>query len=81
MLKKVYKKVAERESLLLKSSNILYAPYEIPISEVLEIWKFTAYISNEFPMEYDSADDLRQAFARMEYELMDLKMNQTHLSR
>ncbi len=76
VLKKVYNQIVERGTLLLKSSNVSYRPYELDVKEVLEVWRFTAHISHDFPEEYDPSADLRQAFARMEYELLDLRMNQ-----
>lgn len=76
VLKKVYNEVEKNGCILLKSSNIAYEPYELNIAEVLELWRYTAYISREFPEEYDGADDLKRAFSRLEYEMQDLKMNQ-----
>ena len=46
------------------------------ISEVLELWKYTAYISRDFPEEYDDTADLKRAFTRLEYEMQDVRMNQ-----
>lgn len=73
VLKKVYNKISQRNTLLLKSANVAYSPYEIKMEEVLEIWRFVAYISQKFPEEYDSSQDLREAFARMEYEIQEMK--------
>lgn len=73
-LKKVYNKINERGTLLLKSTNIIYSPYEIAADEVLEIWKFVAYISKDFPDENNTLADLRKAFIRLEDELRELKL-------
>jgi hypothetical protein len=33
----------------LVSTNPFYAPYDVPVAEVLEIWRFVSYISKELP--------------------------------
>lgn len=73
VLKKIFNKIQERGTLLLKSSNINYKSYEIPVNDVLEIWRFSAYISKEFPEETHSIHELRQAFARLEDEMQEFK--------
>lgn len=34
---------------LLKSSNVLYAPYTVPLADILELWKFHSFTSRELP--------------------------------
>ena len=49
----VFKKVhlsEDRPGLItLVSTNIQYAPYEIPYAELLEVWRFVSYISRDLP--------------------------------
>ena len=78
VLKKVFNKIAERGTLLLKSTNMSYSPYEIPADEVLEIWRFAAYISKDFPEEGTSLAELRRAFSRLEDDLREVKMVQNN---
>ena len=73
VLKKVYVRIDERGVLLLRSSNILYEPYEVPAEQVAEIWGFVAYISRDLPEEQTSSLDLRDAFTRLEEEVMDIR--------
>ena len=80
VLKKVYNKINERGTFLLKSSNISYSPYEIFADEILEIWKFSAYISKDIPEESNSVADLRTAFSRLEDELRELKIAQSNIN-
>ncbi len=47
VFKMVYNKIEEKQALLLISTNPFYEPYEVPIDQVLEVWKFTHYISSE----------------------------------
>lgn len=48
VFKKVSVKIAER-TILLESLNPVYDPYEVPLDEVLEIWKYHSYQSREIP--------------------------------
>ena len=47
LFKRIYAptQTAAHHSLLLTSDNPRYEPYEIPLEDVLEVWKFYAYIS------------------------------------
>lgn len=71
VLKKVYNRAAERNVFLLKSTNINYEPYEIKVADVLEIWKFAAYLSKEAPDESHgtSVHDLKQAYWRLDEQM------------
>lgn len=42
---------AEERNFLLRSLNPVYTPYQVPAEEVREIWKFEYYMSDEFPQE------------------------------
>lgn len=74
VLKKVFKTTAGKDKLLLKSNNLAYAPYEIEAGSIIEIWKFTAFYAKEFPEETNtSAQDLKEAFWRIEDEVRKIK--------
>ncbi|WP_152287307.1 XRE family transcriptional regulator [Flavicella marina] len=51
--KRVYNKIEESESLLLVPDNKNYDAYEVPLSEVLEVWEYTCSINTQ---EYDERD-------------------------
>jgi phage repressor protein C with HTH and peptisase S24 domain len=74
VLKKVYNKITERGTFLLKSSNIAYSPYEIFADEILEVWKFAAYISKNLPEENGTVSELRKAFGRLEDEFREIRL-------
>jgi transcriptional regulator with XRE-family HTH domain len=38
-----------QQILRLSSTNPLYAPFDVPVGEVLEVWRFVSYISRELP--------------------------------
>ncbi|MCS6822192.1 MAG: XRE family transcriptional regulator [Microscillaceae bacterium] len=76
VFKKVYNRIAERGTFLLKSTNVIYAPYEVAQEEVLEIWKFVAYISRQLPMCQDSIhsiQNLKEVVFRLEEQITALK--------
>jgi len=47
--KRIYNHIEEKNQLELVSDNHLYAPYNINIEVVLEVWKALGYISFELP--------------------------------
>lgn len=47
--KRVWNQLRDRESLLLKSDNTIYSPYELEATELLEVWKAVGYISFSLP--------------------------------
>lgn len=49
VFKVVYNRISENGTLLLCSTNPLYQPYDIPVSQVLEVWKYVNYISSKTP--------------------------------
>lgn len=51
--KRLYNRIAEKQTLLLRSDNKTYEPYEVPIQEVLEVWEFTCCINTQ---EYDEKE-------------------------
>ncbi len=72
--KRIYNQIEERGSLLLKPDNAEYQAYEVPISEVLELWKFTCAINTQ---EYDEQDlkisSILRMFNELKVELASLK--------
>jgi hypothetical protein len=47
--KRVWNQLRDKESLLLKSDNTIYSPYELEATELLEVWKALGYISFSLP--------------------------------
>jgi len=45
--------VEEKQSFLLKPDNTSYQPYEVPVSEILELWKFTCSINTQEYEEHE----------------------------
>jgi hypothetical protein len=59
--------------LLLVSRNPLYQPYQIHISEVMEIWRFSLYLSSLLPGETLSQEELLAALARLQEDVSEIK--------
>ena len=53
--KRIYNRIKDRKSLLLYSDNKKYAPYEVKMQDVLEIWEIRCCINTQ---EYDK-DELK----------------------
>lgn len=49
VFKYVQNLLQEQQILRLSSTNPLYAPFEVHVSEVIEVWRFVSYISKELP--------------------------------
>ncbi|MFC2100550.1 XRE family transcriptional regulator [Bacteroidota bacterium] len=76
VFKVVENKIKIEHKLTLYSLNSLYEPYDIPINEVKEIWKFVNYISSELPEPNLPKDDLVETVKILK---KDLKAIQTKL--
>jgi transcriptional regulator with XRE-family HTH domain len=62
VFKQVKNELKEKGSLKMISTNPEYAPYDLPISEIREVWKFVLYMSGEIPLPSDN----RQIFNHLE---------------
>jgi len=51
-------RIAEDGCLVLYSLNPVYEPYEIPVKDIREVWRFVHYISNEMPQGNVTRDEL-----------------------
>ena len=69
VFKIAYNQIKKNKTLLLKSLNPEYEPYEVPVTEVKEVWKFCNYLSSELPDEALQKNDLLEKFSRLEKEI------------
>jgi transcriptional regulator with XRE-family HTH domain len=65
--------IKKKKSLLLSSLNPAYDPYEVPVNEIREIWKFCNYLSSEIPDKYWEKDRILKKIEKMESEMKTLK--------
>jgi transcriptional regulator with XRE-family HTH domain len=74
VFKRVYNYLKDRGTLLLKSDNIEYAPYEVQASDVVEIWLADGFISFEMPAPDDvSMHSMGMMMVQMQKEIDALK--------
>jgi len=74
VFKVVYNQLKTTGGLLLCSTNPVYQPYEVPISEVFEVWKFVHFISHELPEPNLSRDELTRSVLDLRKEVGQLRM-------
>jgi hypothetical protein len=74
VFKVVYNQLKTTGGLLLCSTNPVYQPYEVPISEVFEVWKFVHFISHELPEPNLSRDELASSVMDLRKEVGQLRM-------
>jgi len=59
--------------LVLHSLNPLYKPFEIPINDVREVWKFVNYISPDLPDERPTENAIMDHLSDLKKEMANLK--------
>lgn len=69
VFKIVTNNLAAKRSLNLQSLNPIYSPYDIPIKEVFEVWKFINYFSQELPEPISTNDQILQRLTAVESRL------------
>ncbi len=74
VFKVVYNQVRKHKKFLLRSLNPAYEPYEVPASEVLEVWKFINFISSEIPDPEAEQDQLAKLVMKLQKDVEDVKM-------
>ncbi|GJM30209.1 MAG: hypothetical protein DHS20C17_28440 [Cyclobacteriaceae bacterium] len=76
--KRVFNYVNESQKLFLVSDNRGYAPYELAIDQVLEVWSAQAFISVSFP---DPASDPQLSLEQLAGMVLELKQEVTKLKK
>jgi transcriptional regulator with XRE-family HTH domain len=75
VFKVLHNHLKEKGTILACSTNPAYIPYEIPVDDVLEIWKFVHFISSEIPEGNKMKDDdLTKAVIKLQKEVAQLRM-------
>jgi hypothetical protein len=55
VFKKVKNELQKKGSLMMISTNPEYDPYDLPVVEIREVWKFVLYITGEVPESNDNS--------------------------
>jgi FtsZ-binding cell division protein ZapB len=67
-------KIKESGKIKLYSLNPLYLPYELPVTEIREVWKFVNYISSEVPEPNKEKDRLAQEVKQLKQQVQAIQM-------
>jgi hypothetical protein len=69
VFKYVHNNFKENKSLVLISSNVLYSPFSVSTSDILEVWKFSAFISKEIPEVQMDPQQLNLNFRNLQFDV------------
>ncbi len=73
VFKIIYNHLMENRELELISTNPLYKPYRLKVTEILEVWKFVNYISQDLPEQKLDETDLTQVIKELQKEVYQMK--------
>jgi transcriptional regulator with XRE-family HTH domain len=73
VFKVAFNNLKKKKSLLLKSLNSIYEPYELHLGEIREVWKFCNYISSELPDNSVSRDELLAKIVTLEKDVRGIR--------
>ncbi|HRH38411.1 MAG TPA: hypothetical protein PK760_08705, partial [Flavobacteriales bacterium] len=63
----------ESQCLTLCSTNPLYEPYDVHIIEIIEVWKFVNYLSENLEAPQDSEKDLTKALQNLQKDIQHMQ--------
>ncbi len=72
VFKIVYNQLKKKKTLLLKSLNTAYEPYEISVNDISEVWSFCYYLNHELP-DTSLKENIIPALENIEKTLNNLK--------
>lgn len=75
VFKLVENEIINNRSLHLSSLNKQFEPYNLPVTEVKEIWKFVCYLNTEIPEPESDLQKVMQSVNEMKMEILQLKTN------
>lgn len=73
VFKQVYNHMRSRKRLQMVSTNPQYPPYDLPINEVMEVWKFVCYINRDIPETPINHDQVTELVLKLQREMSALK--------
>jgi len=75
VFKLVENKLEQEQKFILHSLNPLYEPYDIPVGQIKEVWRFTHFISSELPEAEVPEEHLVQTVAQLKQDVNLLKQH------
>ncbi|MFD1141941.1 helix-turn-helix domain-containing protein [Larkinella insperata] len=76
VVKKAINELARNGRLILHSLNPMYQPYEMPVDDILELWRFELYMSRAFPDPEPPLSAILSEMRRLQDGLADLQSGQ-----
>ncbi len=73
VFKLVENEIEEKQSFQLVSLNSQFEPYDLPVTEIKEIWKFVCFLNTEIPEPETDLQQLMKSVNEMKIELQQLK--------
>lgn len=73
VFKMVYNKLDENQTFTLCSTNPAYSPYDVHISDVLEIWKFVNYMSTDLDVLDTNDRNLTKALQNLQKDILNMQ--------
>ncbi len=73
VFKLVKNEIQEKHSLQMISLNIQFEPYDLPITEIKEMWRFVCYLNTEIPEPESDLQQLVKSVNEMKLEMQQLK--------
>jgi transcriptional regulator with XRE-family HTH domain len=73
LFKRILNEIRERGSLKMISINPEYNPFDLPVAEVREVWKFVHYISEEVPEGFELLQ-MQYDIRKIQQDINDLKL-------
>jgi DNA-binding XRE family transcriptional regulator len=73
VFKVVYNQLRKYKNFLLRSLNAAYEPYEVPVNEVVEMWRFINYISSDLPGPESTQDQLSKLVMQLQSDISQIK--------
>lgn len=72
VFKKIKNELTEKGSFRMISTNTAYEPYDLPVVEIREVWKFVLYMTPEVP-EYASTEELLSGIKDIKKEIVGIR--------
>lgn len=72
----IYKRLNSKnaDTIVVESDNIIYSPYEIKLSDILEIWEYVVHIGrDDSKQEIPDAEGVKGMFLELKREIQEIK--------
>lgn len=73
VFKRVFNRLLENNTLLLRSDNPVYQDFEVHLREIHEVWRFRAFLSMEMPAKEDTVRQLTDIVLDLQKSVRELQ--------